>query len=1266
MLSNKRYTKLTLNSSLLGRLGGAAFLFLFFTTANATISVTALKTEGMTNPQGIDAEKPRFSWKTEATSEQNVLQTAYQIVVASTELKLTQNEGDVWNSGKVTSAAQLWIPFAGMSLKSNGNYFWKVKVWSNKGESEWSKPALWSMGLLEENDWKSAQWIGLDKVMPWDVEDYNSRLSARYVRKEFAAKKEIKRATAHICGLGLYELFINGKHVGEQVLAPAQTGFDKTVLYNTYDVTALLKKGKNAVGIALGNGLFYNMRQNYKPWKVPTYGFPKVRMNLILEYSDGTIDNIISKDNWKLTSDGPIRSNNEYNGEEYDARKELSGWASTGFDDSKWQDAQRVRFPEGTLHAQMMPGMRVVDKLTPVSVKALGNKFILDVGQNIAGWLHIKVRGNTGDTIVLRFAETLQKNGALYTENLRSAKCTDKYILKGDAAGEEWAPAFVYRGFRYAEISGLKYMPSANDFTAEVVSDEMEHLGALTTSNSVLNQVLKNAWWGVLDNYKGMPVDCPQRDERQPWLGDRAMGCWGESFLFDNNLIYSKWSNDIRDAQRQDGCIPDVAPVYLTYYTDNVTWPATLPFLCDMVYTQFGNKKPIEDNYLAIKKWMAHMEKNYLTPDYLITKDEYGDWCMPPEDLKMIHSEDPKRITDGTLISTAYYYKILNVMARFATVQGFATDAKSFEELAGKMKDGFNKKFFHADSLYYGNNTATANLLPLAFGMVPKQYTDTVAKNVLYKCVPTNTKSQIGTGDLNITCGVVGIQWLMRELSKMGRADVVFALASNSKYPSWGYMAANGATTIWELWNGNTASPKMNSGNHVMLLGDLLTWAYENLGGIKSDYNQTAFKHIILQPNFEIPDLEYANASYMTPYGKVVSNWKKTLMKLHWELTVPVNTTAEVHLPNGKIQQIGSGSYTFDVAIPQKKGIVTNQFLYEKADFPQAHSATIVETTAGDLVSAFFGGTREGAPDVCIYTCRKDKGSDSWTAPTLAADGILSPTLRKACYNPVLYQMPNGPLYLFYKIGNKVSDWVGYLKKSDDGGRTWSKANQLPEGYLGPIKNKIVDVDGKAIAPSSTEAGGWKVHFEIAEDGGRRTHIVGPLAADSAVMTQDMLPNVGSEKVDAESGEGGKQKTIQAIQPSILKHKDGRLQILCRTRNGKIATAWSSDKGETWTPLTLTDLPNNNSGTDAVTLKDGRQLLIYNAVATPPGAPKGVRTPLNIAVSNDGIHWKMVMTLEDSPVSQYSYPSIIQGKDGRIHAVYTWRRQRIKYMELKL
>ena len=1234
---------------------------IFFLTitmfVSATISVNSLKTEGMTNPLGIDVLQPRFSWKTEVTTETNVLQKAYQILVASSVEKLSNNDADIWNSGKKSSDEQLWIPFAGKALETNKTYFWKVKVWTNKGESIWSTSANWSMGLLSDNDWR-AQWIGLDKAMPWDTEDSNSRLSARYMRKEFEARKMIKRATVHISGLGLYELFINGKRIGDQVLAPAPTDYRKSTLYNTYDVTTQVLQGKNAIGVIVGNGRYYTMRQHYKTYKIPNFGYPKMRLSLIVEYTDGTKETIGSNNTWKLTPDGPIRSNNEYNGEEYDARKELIGWTKVGYDDSNWMDAERVAIPDGIVRPQMMPGMKVLDKKSVVSITPLGNKFILDMGQNMAGRLRIKVRGDAGDSIILRFAETLQPNGELYTENLRSARATDVYILKGNQKVEEWAPAFVYHGFRYVEVSGLNYTPTDKDFIAEVISDEMEQLGTITTSNDVLNQVLKNAWWGILSNYKGMPVDCPQRDERQPWLGDRTMGCWGESFLFDNNAMYAKWSKDICEAQRYDGCIPDVAPAFLNYYSDNITWPSVLPLMSDMTYTQFGNLQPIKDNYPTIKKWMTHMKDSYMTTEYIITKDQYGDWCVPPESLELIHSQDPKRITNGALISTAYYYKILQLMTRFAELQNFKADAKEYKSLADKVKDGFNTKFFRTDSLFYGNNTATSNLLPLAFGMIPKQYEDSVCKQIIKTIAPKNMPE--------ITTGLIGIQWLMRELSKMGRADVAFALATNTNYPSWGYMAVNGATTIWELWNGNTASPKMNSGNHVMLLGDLLPWSYENLAGIKSDDQKNAFKHIIMKPNFDIPDLENVDASYITPYGKVISKWKKTPMHLDWEISIPVNTTAEVHLPNGKVKKIRSGTYNFSIDIPQRKGIILNQFVYTKESFPQCHAATIAETTEGDLLTAFFGGTREGAPDVCIYTSRKAKDSNEWTKPELVADGILSPTLRKACYNPVLYQMPKGPLYLFYKIGNRVSDWVGYLKLSKDGGRTWSKAFQLPEGYLGPIKNKIVDVDGKSIAPSSTEVGGWKVHFEIAEDGGKKTHIVGPLAADSALLTQDMIAQNGEVKIDEESGSNTKQKTIQAIQPSILKHKDGRLQILCRTRNGRIATSWSTDKGETWSALTLTNLPNNNSGTDAVTLQDGRQVLVYNDVATAPGAPKGPRTPLNVAVSKDGINWKMVMTLEDSPVSQYSYPSIIQSKDGKIHIVYTWRRQRVKYMEIKL
>jgi alpha-L-rhamnosidase len=1233
--------------------------------------VYGLKTEQMPNPFGIDVVKPRLSWKI-SSDNNNVIQTAYQILVASSAELLAKDNGDLWNSGKVNSDQSILVPYAGAKLKSNQRCFWKVKVFTTQGETLWSETASWSMGLLGEIAWKG-QWVGLDKASPWDSETEASRLSARYLRTQFKLAKQVKQATVHICGLGLYELFINGHRVGDQVLAPAPTDFRKTVLYNSYDVTPFLET-ENSIGVTLGNGRFYTMRQNFKPYKIPNFGYPKLRLNLIVEYTDGTSETISSNDKWKLTADGPIRSNNEYNGEEYDARKELKGWTSVGYDDKNWQPAQRVSIPDGTLRAQMMPGMKVSQTLKPISVAKLRNKYIINTGQNLAGWIRFRIKGQAGDTIRLRYAEKLQPSGEIYTENLRSARSADTYIVSGnEAQGSTWAPRFVYHGFQYVEVDGYTNA-KAEDFTVEVVEDEMEHTGSFSSSNETLNRIVQNAFWGIRSNYKGMPVDCPQRDERQPWLGDRTMGCWGESMLFDNQNFYTKWTRDIRDAQREDGCIPDVAPSYLNYYSDNVTWPSALPMSCDMLYTNYGDMEPIKISYPAIKRWIDHIRENYMASDYIITKDEYGDWCVPPESLEMIHSKDPARQTDGTLISTAYFLKVLQLMHRFASVQGLTDDAEEWEDFEHKMKDAFNARFLnikkgtslvpghvlYPDSIFYGNNTVTANILPLAFGLVPKEYIDEVAKNVVATIVTINKG--------NISCGVIGIQWLLRELSRRGHADVAYLLATNKSYPSWGYMAEKGATTIWELWNGDTASPKMNSGNHVMLLGDLLPYCFNNLAGIRADRVKVGYRHIILKPDFDVQELSKVDASYNSVYGKIVSRWTKTPIQLEWEIEIPANTTAEVYLPDGRKEKIGSGKYHYSVNISTRnKAVLSDEFLYEKASFPECHGATIAETSKGDLVTAFFGGTKERNPDCEIWVCCKPKGTTAWTAPVKVADGVLSPIERKACWNPVLFQLPEGELMLFYKIGKDVADWKGYLIRSKDGGKSWSEPEQLPQGFIGPVKNKPEYINGRIICPSSTESGGWKIHFEISDDKGKTWRKIGPLEADKALLTIYQGKNTAENKDDVEAGEAvkdDKDQRVYAIQPSILKHKDGRLQVLARTRNGFLATSWSDDNGGTWSKVTLTDIPNNNSGTDAVTLKDGRFLLLYNDFRTVAGTPKGPRTPLNAAISDDGIHWRNVLTLEGSPISQYSYPSVIQGKDGAIHVVYTWRRQRIKYAKL--
>ena len=1301
----------------------------------ADVSVGSLTVEHLDNPLGIDVGKPRFAWKLESR-KRNVKQTSYQILVASSEEKLRNNEGDLWNSGEVKSSEQLWIVYEGKRLKSNTHAYWKVRVSTNVGKSEWSNMATFTIGLLGESYWKG-QWIGLEGLQEDEARGLHTRLHARYMRKEFAVKFPIRRATAYVAGVGLHEFYVNGQRQGgKNVLQPVPSDYRKTIYYNTYDVTNALAtpKGKAkasdysdkaTLGIALGAGRYFAMRQE-KYYKAYVFGFPKCRINVIVEYADGRQETWTTDASWKVTTEGPIRSCNEYDGEEYDARMELGNWAANGYDDSKWKNAVRCIIPDGTLSAQMTVGMQE-DKLGHALTLAKGiqpNSWVCDFGQNIAGYVGLKIHGQKGDTIRIKYAEKLKDNGDLYTDNYRNALSEDIYVCSGEERGREWHATFVYHGFRYARITGPARLERA-DVVAYTVNDGMQTMGNIaqgvsfdgfSCSDTILNKVVQNAWWGIRDNYKGMPVDCPQRNERQPWLGDRTVGSLGESFLFDNERLYTKWMRDICEAQRSDGNIPDVAPAFWNYYTDNVTWPAALPFGCDMLYTQFGNKQPIIDAYPSIKKWINHLIDTY-SDNYIITKDKYGDWCVPPERLDLIHSKDPSRQTDGSLISTAYMIRCLQLAEKFARLQNLDAEAESWKTLCRNMTKAFNEKFLtvkrgtsrrpghtlYPDSVFYGNNTATANLLPLAFGIVPEELKEEVVKNLV-----TNIMT---VGDGHVTCGVIGISWLMRTLSDNGFSDVAYLLATNRTYPSWGYMAEHGATTIWELWNGDKADPKMNSGNHVMLLGDLLTWCYQYLGGIKQD-GGVGYKHIVFKPSFEIQNCFHVNAALETPYGRVVSSWVKDGHVVKWKVIVPANTTATVHLADGKVEHIGSGEYTFTSSIPTKdKRVLEDEFVYDEAIFPQAHASTITEMKNGDLVAAYFGGTKERNPDVCIYVSRKPKGSDKWEAPVLAADGVMevgtadaqlagindsttdaslgpvkkhpewnysfqlgrslkpvdSKLRRKACWNPVLYTMPNGELWLFFKIGLKVSDWTGWVAKSKDGGRTWSDKEALPKGFIGPVKNKPELIGDRLLCPSSTEGGknGWEFHVEIYDLKTRQWKYVGPIPGQMAYLTESM-DSTTTDIMNPIARQGEKKRTIDCIQPSILKLKDGRLQVLMRTRNGRLGTSYSSDNGDTWSTVELTALPSNQSGTDAVTLKDGRHVLIYNNFETLPGTKKGVRTPLDIAVSDDGQHWKHVLTLEDSPVSQYSYPAIIQGKDGTLHCVYTWRRQKVKYERLDL
>ena len=1241
------------------------------------VRVADLEVEHLEEPLAIDNRHPRFSWRL-YSEKQDVRQLSYQILVASSKEKLGADEGDLWNSGTVNSPQQIWITYAGNALRDCQQAFWKVRVVTNVGTTPWSAPARFGIGMLSETRW-GGRWIGLERLMEGESRGLHTRLSARYFRREFKLKSiPVHRATAYIAGLGLYRLFINGKEVAaDEVLKPSPADYRKTVYYNAYDVTAMLDT-LTAVGVMVGNGRYFPMRQN-KPYKTPVFGLPKCRLNILVEYADGSKEKIVTDERWKVTADGPIRANNEYDGEEYDARKELGQWTLPHYDDSRWMQAERAALPDGVLSAQMIPNM-TAEKVTeavriiPVAADRQASssaRHIVDFGQNMAGWISVRPCGKAGDTIRIRYSEKLSADGSLYTANLRDARSEDLYICHGREQ-DSFTPSFVYHGFRYVEISGpVRIEPSA--IVAYAVGDKMQRTGHFACSDTLLNRVISHAYWGIRSNYKGMPVDCPQRNERQPWLGDRTAGALGESFLFDNERLYAKWMRDICEAQRSDGNIPDVAPAFWNYYSDDVTWPAALPFICDMLYRQYGDAEPIRQSYASIRKWVNHITDEYQR-DGIITRDKYGDWCMPPEKLELIHSEDPQRMTDGRLLSTAYLIRVMQLMERFASIAHHADEAEQWRQRHETMTSHFNRHFLNVhrgtsqapghvlypDSIFYGNNSATANILPLAFGLVPDSVRSEVVKNLVTDII---TRHQG-----HLSSGVIGISWLLTTLCDQGFADVAWLIATQRSYPSWGYMAEQGATTIWELWNGDKANPKMNSGNHVMLLGDLLPWAFSRMAGIRRSLEAgpdgTPSRHFLLSPSWDVPDCEWVDASWCSPYGIVRSSWRKTLQHFEWCVELPCNTSATICLPDGTTKELSSGKHQIEGNIPTVSPmVVKDEFLYIPTTFPQCHASTIVETRKGDLVAAYFGGLYERHPEVCIYVSRKPKGSDKWEAPQMVADGVFTPgtpdadfagidstSNRKACWNPVLYEMPDGELWLFFKIGKSVKDWTGWLVKSHDGGKTWSEKEHLPQGFLGPVKNKPEWVDGRLLCASSTENNGWKIHFEIYHPDSKAWKYVGPIEAEQAPRT--IKPS--------------EMKPIDCIQPSILRHRDGRLQVLCRTRNGRLATSFSSDGGEHWSKVELTDVPNNQSGTDAVTLRDGRQVLIYNDFATLPGTNKGPRTPLSIAVSNDGWHWQHLLTLEDSPISQYSYPSIIQGSDGSLHVVYTWRRQRVAYKKIQL
>ena len=847
------------------------------------VKVGSLKVEMQENPQGLDTSTPRFSWQI-SSAQPDLQQEAYQIQVAGSEQDLKKGNNLLWDSGIVSDNESILIHYKGNALSPREVYYWRVKVITNQGETAWSKVNHWSMALPDITGWK-AKWIGEDALSnPGETDKGHTRLAARYLRKPFDSKQNVKRAMLYISGQGAYEAYINENRVSDDVLAPTVSWYPQKVYYNVYDVTPLVRKNDNLLAVKLGSGRYFGMRDN---WSI-MFGLPRLLAQLEIEYGDGATDVIVSDESWKVTSKGPIIANNEFDGEEYDARLKLDGWNKGQYDDTAWKQADIMVAPEGTLVAQPNPNIRVQEELTPVAItKLIDGKFILDMGQNMVGWIKInRLKGKKDQPVTMRFAELLNPDGTLYMANLRSAKVTDIYTPAKDG-DFSWEPSFVFHGFRFVEISGLDYQPALSDFTGRVIYDLMETTGQFETSDETINQIFKNAYWGIRGNYRGMPTDCPQRDERQGWMGDRVTGCFGEAFVFNNALLYSKWLQDVEDSQSPEGSISVVSPRYWTIYNDDVTWPAAYFYAAKMLWQNYGDTEPIKRHYPSMKRYLERIQQVSMQ-DYIVTKDTYGDWCMPPESQELIHSQDPTRKTAGAILSSTMYYSLLGLMSEFALLTGNEKDIAGYEELASKIKEAYNTRFFNADSALYDNNTVTANILSLRLGLVPEGYAQKVFDNIV-------RKTEV---DFNghVSTGVLGIQHLMRGLTEHGNVDLAYKIASNRTYPSWGYMIEKGATTIWELWNGDTADPAMNSANHVMLLGDLLIWFYEDLAGIKNHPQSIAYKKLLMEPKFP-EGLSHVKASYKSVYGEVKSEWKKGNGTFLWDITIPGNSSAIIRLP---------------------------------------------------------------------------------------------------------------------------------------------------------------------------------------------------------------------------------------------------------------------------------------------------------------------------------------------------------------------------------
>jgi alpha-L-rhamnosidase len=873
------------------------FVFLLSVLSVSAITkneVKQLVCEYKTNPIGIDVQKPRLSWKI-ASDKENLMQTAYEIKVTDQTAKGKL----VWTSGKVNSAQSVNVTYEGPALKSMQHLNWQVRVWDNENKATaWSEPASWEMGILDADLWK-ASWI-----TPASEQDLKDSRPSPYLRKDFQSEKKIASARVYVTALGLYELFLNGQKVSTDLFTPGWTSYKNRIQYQTYDVTSMLK-AKNTIGAILGDGWY---RGNIAWGGNNYYGKKQALLcQLQINYADGTSETILSDNSWKMAT-GAILNSDIYNGETYDARKEIVGWSKPGFDDSKWEKVSVLDHSKKILIAPQGEVVKAIQEIKPVKILTTPKgETVFDMGQNMIGWVKLKVNGKKGDQVTLKFAEVLDKEGNFYTDNLRKAKSTDVYILKGE--GEEvFEPHFTFHGFRFLKLEGLSAQPSLDQVTGVVIHSDMAPTGSFTCSDPMINQLQHNIQWGQKGNFLDVPTDCPQRDERLGWTGDAQVFSMTAAFNFNVASFYTKWMRDVAADQYSNGFVPHVIPDVLTKGEGGSTaWADASVIVPWTTYLSYGDKRILEVQYPSMKAWVEYM-KSRAGDDNLWTGDShFGDWLA----FATTNSDYPGATTEKDLIATAYYSYSSGILAEIAAIIGNNDDAKKYAQLCADTKKAFQKEFVTPSGRLV-SHTQTAYSLALAFDLLPEDLIPKAAKYL------ADDVKKMG----HLTTGFVGTPLLCKTLSAQGYADLAFMLLNRKDYPSWLYPVTQGATTIWERWDGQKPDGSfqdvgMNSFNHYAY-GAIGEWLYQYVAGINIDPEHPGYKHILLAPHTG-GGLTNANAEFESLYGKIKSAWKLDGNDFVYEVAIPANTTATVTLPGTKEELVTVNSLPLTTEI--KRGI---------------------------------------------------------------------------------------------------------------------------------------------------------------------------------------------------------------------------------------------------------------------------------------------------------------------------------------------------------